>query len=64
VLHNVAYFKRLHDAHHENPKALIDTPIWASLTILVVVVLIPSYLALGSCVGVGFLRPDVGLLRL
>jgi sterol desaturase/sphingolipid hydroxylase (fatty acid hydroxylase superfamily) len=54
VLHNVAFFKGLHDAHHGNPKALIDTPIWASLTILVVVVLAPSYWALGPTDGLGF----------
>jgi sterol desaturase/sphingolipid hydroxylase (fatty acid hydroxylase superfamily) len=54
VLHNVAYFKSLHDAHHDNPKALIDTPIWASLTILIVVVLTPSYWALGPGAGLGF----------
>jgi sterol desaturase/sphingolipid hydroxylase (fatty acid hydroxylase superfamily) len=53
VLHNVAYFKGLHDAHHENPKALIDTPIWASLSILLIVVLTPSCLAFGPCAGTG-----------
>jgi len=54
VLHNVPYFKRLHDAHHDSPKALIDTPIWASLTVLVAIVLAPSYWALGPCKGLGF----------
>jgi sterol desaturase/sphingolipid hydroxylase (fatty acid hydroxylase superfamily) len=54
ILHNVAYFKNLHDGHHDDPKALIDTPIWASLTVLIVVVLTPSYWALGPCDGLGF----------
>jgi len=54
VLHNVPYFKRMHDAHHDNPKALIDTPIWASFSILVLVVLTPSCLAMGPCLGTGF----------
>jgi sterol desaturase/sphingolipid hydroxylase (fatty acid hydroxylase superfamily) len=54
VLHNVPYFKRMHDAHHQNPKALIDTPIWASFSILVFVVFTPSYWSLGANVGTGF----------
>jgi sterol desaturase/sphingolipid hydroxylase (fatty acid hydroxylase superfamily) len=54
LFHNVDFFKRLHDAHHKNPKALIDSPIWTSLTAVFVVVLAPSVWLLGSHLGTAF----------
>jgi sterol desaturase/sphingolipid hydroxylase (fatty acid hydroxylase superfamily) len=47
IFHNVAFFRNLHDAHHKNPKALIDSPIWTSLTVVFLVVLTPSVWLLG-----------------
>ncbi len=54
LFHKVAFFRRLHDAHHKNPKALIDSPIWTSLTIVFAVVLAPSVWLLGAHLGAGF----------
>lgn len=54
VLHNVIYFRGLHDTHHATPTALIGTPIWMSFGILVVAVLLPSWWLLGFELGNGF----------
>src|SRR5579872_1534461 len=54
LFHNVAFFRDLHDAHHKNPKALIDSPIWSSLTAVFVVVLAPSVWLLGAHLGTAF----------
>src|SRR3972149_410669 len=46
VLHHVPYIKDMHEAHHSDQLALIGTPIWISLAIMVVFVLLPlSFLA-------------------
>jgi len=34
VLHRVSFLHRMHDTHHDNPTALIGTPIWVSLAIV------------------------------
>jgi sterol desaturase/sphingolipid hydroxylase (fatty acid hydroxylase superfamily) len=54
LFHNVPFFRDLHDAHHKNPKALIDSPIWSSLTIVFVVVLAPSAWLFGTHLGTAF----------
>lgn len=54
VLHNVAYFRDLHDQHHASPTDLIGTPIWISLSLLAVAVLLPSWWMLGFQYGNGF----------
>ena len=41
VLHHVPYIREMHEAHHDDQLALIGTPIWISLAVMVVVVLIP-----------------------
>ena len=54
VLHNVFYFKGMHDSHHDEPKALIETPIYYSLAFLVIGVLAPAYWAVGPCKASGW----------
>jgi len=60
VLHHVPYIKDMHDAHHEDQLALIGTPIWISLAIMVVVVLVPLslmtefHIAIGLACGLMF----------
>jgi sterol desaturase/sphingolipid hydroxylase (fatty acid hydroxylase superfamily) len=44
VLHHVPYVKDMHDAHHDDEKALIGTPTWLSFIILGGGVLLPLYL--------------------
>jgi len=46
VLHHVPYIKDMHDAHHEDEKALIGTPTWLSFIIIGGGVLLPLYFAL------------------
>lgn len=54
ILHNVVYFRDLHDQHHATPTELIGTPIWMSFSILVVAVLLPAWWLLGVPYGSGF----------
>ncbi len=54
VLHNVVYFRDLHDQHHASPTDLIGTPIWISFSLLTLAVLLPSCLAFGIAKGCGF----------
>ena len=60
VLHHVPYIKEAHDAHHQDQQALIGTPIWISLTIMVVFVLVPlnflveQHVAIGLACGLMF----------
>ena len=53
VLHHVPYIKEAHDAHHEDQLALIGTPIWISLSIMVVFVLMPLSLVVEQHVAIG-----------
>ena len=53
VLHHVPYIKDMHDAHHEDQQALIGAPIWVSLSLMVVVVLIPLSLIAEQNVAIG-----------
>ncbi len=59
VLHRVAYFERMHDVHHKAPTAKIGTPSWASLSIAVFGILMPSVLLLGGFLGSGL---TIGIL--
>lgn len=54
VLHNVVYFRDLHDQHHASPTELIGTPIWISFSLLAAAVLLPSWWLLGLQYGSGF----------
>jgi len=47
VLHRVAPFSLMHDAHHEAPLAYVGTPTWLSLSVILVAVFLPTW-ALGS----------------
>ncbi len=51
VLHHVPFIKDTHDAHHQDQLALIGTPIWISLSIMVVIVLMPLSLVFRSAGG-------------
>ena len=53
VLHHVPYIKQMHDAHHADQQALIGTPIWISLSIMVVFVLIPLTFLVEQHVAIG-----------
>lgn len=53
VLHHVPYIKDMHNAHHEDQLALIGTPIWISLSIMVLLVLIPLGLVVEQNVAIG-----------
>jgi sterol desaturase/sphingolipid hydroxylase (fatty acid hydroxylase superfamily) len=53
VLHHVPFIKDMHDAHHEDQLALIGTPIWISLAIMVVFVLIPLSLLTERHIAIG-----------
>ena len=53
VLHHVPYIKEAHDAHHQDQQALIGTPIWISLTIMVVFVLVPLSFVVEQHVAIG-----------
>ncbi len=44
--HHVPVIKEMHDAHHEDEKALIGTPTWLSFVIIAGGVLIPLYFVL------------------
>ena len=53
VLHHVPFIKDMHDAHHDDQMALIGTPIWISLAIMVVFVLIPLSLLTEQHIAIG-----------
>jgi len=57
VLHNGLYFSRDHDAHHAAPKALIGTPTWVTMLILIFGIYLPAifllHLGLGLMFGFG-----------
>ncbi len=54
VLHNVGYFRDLHDQHHASPTELIGTPIWMSFSILAAAVVLPAWWLFGIPYGSGF----------
>jgi sterol desaturase/sphingolipid hydroxylase (fatty acid hydroxylase superfamily) len=47
VLHHVPYIKDMHEAHHDDQTALIGTPTWVSLTIMLTVILVPLWYVAG-----------------
>ncbi len=53
VLHHVPHIKDMHDAHHEDQMALIGAPIWISLVLMVVFVLLPLSLVVEQHVAIG-----------
>ncbi len=54
VFHHVPYIKDMHEEHHDDQKALIGTPSWLSLAIVLFVVLLPAILLAGMSYGAGF----------
>lgn len=54
VFHHMPYIKDMHDAHHDDQKALIGTPSWLSLALIAVLVLLPATLLAGFSYGAGF----------
>lgn len=46
VLHRVPYIREMHEAHHDDEKALIGTPTWLSFIVIGGGVLVPLYLML------------------
>lgn len=53
ILHNGLVFSKDHDAHHAAPKALIGTPTWLTLLIMVCGIYVPASL---------MPRPGLGLM--
>ncbi len=53
ALHRMPYFSPMHGLHHASPLALIGTPTWMSVSILVSAVLMPAWLWLGFIVADG-----------
>lgn len=54
VLHHLVYFRDLHGMHHNSPTALIGTPVWMSMALLLVAVVLPSWWFFGIAIGSGF----------
>jgi sterol desaturase/sphingolipid hydroxylase (fatty acid hydroxylase superfamily) len=54
VLHHVPYVKDMHEAHHNDQKALIGTPPWLSLALMIILVLLPAILIAGFSYGAAF----------
>jgi sterol desaturase/sphingolipid hydroxylase (fatty acid hydroxylase superfamily) len=44
VLHHVPFVKDMHEAHHDDQKALIGTPTWVSVVMISATVLVPIWL--------------------
>ncbi|MHB1229462.1 MAG: sterol desaturase family protein [Halothiobacillus sp.] len=59
VLHHVSPFKQWHSAHHEAPDLAVGTPTWVSLSLVALVIFLPTYWLMGLWLGAGF---GVGLL--
>jgi sterol desaturase/sphingolipid hydroxylase (fatty acid hydroxylase superfamily) len=47
VLHQIAPFAAMHDAHHQAPLAFVGTPTWLSLGVILGTVFLPAW-AMGS----------------
>jgi sterol desaturase/sphingolipid hydroxylase (fatty acid hydroxylase superfamily) len=54
ILHNGMFFSEDHDAHHAAPRALIGTPTWLTLLIMVLGIYSPAILALHIGLGLMF----------
>ena len=48
VFHHVPIIERMHDAHHQNPRALIGSPVWLSFMIFAFGVFPTLWLAFGA----------------
>lgn len=54
VLHHVFYIRDMHDQHHRSPMELIDTPLWISLSFMIVGVFLPPWFLFGFGIASGF----------
>ena len=54
VFHHAPWIRGQHEAHHDDPKALVGTPTWLSLVVYLALVLLPSVLAAGLAFGCSF----------
>jgi len=54
VFHRAPWIRQQHGAHHDDPKALVGTPTWLSVTTLLFLVMIPSVMAAGMAIGGSF----------
>lgn len=54
ILHNVVYFRDLHEMHHARPTELIGTPIWLSFFVIAVAVFLPSWWLFDLGIASGF----------
>jgi sterol desaturase/sphingolipid hydroxylase (fatty acid hydroxylase superfamily) len=54
VYHAIPFFEKFHDAHHEDPKALIGVPSFISSGIILAVFFVPLWLTLGIVLAGGF----------
>ena len=43
VLHQIAPFAAMHDVHHQKPLALVGTPTWLSLGVILSAVFLPAW---------------------
>src|SRR5665213_2723254 len=53
VLHHVPYIKEMHEAHHDDRRALIVTPVWLSLGSFAGFLVLPMWLVANPTVTVG-----------
>jgi sterol desaturase/sphingolipid hydroxylase (fatty acid hydroxylase superfamily) len=53
VLHHVPYIKEMHEAHHDDQRALIVTPVWLSLGSFAGFLVLPMWLVANPTVTVG-----------
>lgn len=51
LFHHAPILSRIHERHHHSPQDLIGTPAWASVSIGLIAVAIPSWALLGLSVG-------------
>ena len=54
VYHAVPFFEKFHDAHHDDPKALIGVPSFVSSGIILAVFFVPLWLTIGIVLAGGF----------
>jgi sterol desaturase/sphingolipid hydroxylase (fatty acid hydroxylase superfamily) len=54
ILHHAVYVRDMHEMHHRAPTELIDTPIWMSLSFMLVGVLLLPWLVFGFGIASGF----------
>jgi sterol desaturase/sphingolipid hydroxylase (fatty acid hydroxylase superfamily) len=54
IYHAVPFFEKFHDAHHEDPKALIGVPSFISSGIILAVFFVPLWLTVGIVLAGGF----------